>query len=83
VYRPTYGAKRYRHPLAGELVLGFEAFTPAGDTGHTLGLFTQLRRSRLGGVDPGGQPRERSAVAARARRCQWDPYRCAELTRCG
>ncbi|MFF4775850.1 hypothetical protein ACFY05_23645 [Microtetraspora fusca] len=30
VYRPMYGAKRYRHPLAGELTLGFEAFTPAG-----------------------------------------------------
>jgi len=40
VYRPTYGAKRYRHPLVGDLTLGFEAFTPAGDPGHTLGLYT-------------------------------------------
>jgi hypothetical protein len=45
VYRPTYGAKRYRHPLVGELTLGFEAFTPAGDTGHTLGLYTVEPRS--------------------------------------
>jgi transcriptional regulator with XRE-family HTH domain len=40
VYRPTYGAKRYRHPLVGDLTLGFEAFTPASDPGHTLGLYT-------------------------------------------
>ncbi|MGI5159877.1 helix-turn-helix transcriptional regulator [Microbispora sp. CA-102843] len=40
VYRPTYGAKRYRHSLAGELTLGFEAFTPAGAPRQTLGLYT-------------------------------------------
>ncbi|MFF4764771.1 helix-turn-helix domain-containing protein [Streptomyces sp. NPDC001292] len=39
VFRPTYGAKRYRHPTAGELVLGFEAFTPAGAPRQTLGLY--------------------------------------------
>ncbi len=40
VYRPMYGAKRYRHPLTGELTLGFEAFTPAGAPRQTLGLYT-------------------------------------------
>ncbi|MGW3321720.1 helix-turn-helix domain-containing protein [Streptomyces virginiae] len=44
VYRPEYGSKRYRHPLAGDLTLGFEAFTPMGDPDQTLGLYT---------VDPG------------------------------
>ncbi|WP_133895612.1 hypothetical protein [Streptomyces sp. KS 21] len=39
VYRPAYGAKRYRHPLAGELTLGFEAFTPSGAPEQTLGLY--------------------------------------------
>ncbi len=40
VYRPTFGVKRYRHPIAGELSLGFEAFTPSGDLDQTLGLYT-------------------------------------------
>ncbi|RMI28949.1 helix-turn-helix transcriptional regulator [Nocardia stercoris] len=40
VFRPTFGAKRYRHPDLGELTLGFEAFTPTGDLDQTLGLYT-------------------------------------------
>ena len=40
MYRPSFGAKRYRHPLVGDLTLGFEALTPVGDPGHTLGLYT-------------------------------------------
>jgi hypothetical protein len=40
VYRPSFGTKRYRHPLVGELTLGFEAFTPRGDVDQTLGLYT-------------------------------------------
>ena len=40
VYRPSYGTKRYHHPLVGELTLGFEAFTPMGDLDQTLGLYT-------------------------------------------
>ena len=40
VYRPSFGSKRYRHPLVGELTLGFEAFTPVGDIDQTLGLYT-------------------------------------------
>ncbi|MFF4449998.1 helix-turn-helix domain-containing protein [Streptomyces sp. NPDC001502] len=40
VYQPEYGSKRYHHPLAGDLTLGFEAFTPMGDPDQTLGLYT-------------------------------------------
>ncbi|MFD7445410.1 hypothetical protein [Streptomyces sp. NPDC059909] len=40
MYQPEYGSKRYRHPLVGELTLGFEAFTPTGDPDQTLGLYT-------------------------------------------
>ncbi|WP_328930129.1 hypothetical protein OG429_01825 [Streptomyces sp. NBC_00190] len=29
----------YRHPHAGELTLGFEAFTPSGAPHQTLGLY--------------------------------------------
>ncbi|SDC91408.1 helix-turn-helix transcriptional regulator [Rhodococcus tukisamuensis] len=40
VYRPKYGTKRYRHPVAGDLTLGFEALTPADNPDQTLGLYT-------------------------------------------
>ncbi|MFD6973923.1 hypothetical protein [Streptomyces sp. NPDC059949] len=40
VYHPQYGSKRHHHPLAGDLTLGFEAFTPIGDSDQTLGLYT-------------------------------------------
>ena len=40
MYRPSYGTKRYHHPMVGELTLGFEAFTPMGDLDQTLGLYT-------------------------------------------
>ncbi|GHI66196.1 transcriptional regulator [Streptomyces nojiriensis] len=40
VYQPKYGSKRYRHPLAGDLTLAFEALTPIGDPDQTLGLYT-------------------------------------------
>ncbi|MFB7260755.1 helix-turn-helix domain-containing protein [Streptomyces nojiriensis] len=40
VYQPKYGSKRYHHPLAGDLTLGFEAFTPVGEQDQTLGLYT-------------------------------------------
>jgi transcriptional regulator with XRE-family HTH domain len=40
VYQPKYGSKRYHDPLVGDLTLGFEAFTPAGDPDQTLGLYT-------------------------------------------
>jgi transcriptional regulator with XRE-family HTH domain len=40
VYKPQHGAKRYHHPLAGDLDLGFEAFTPVGDPDQILTLCT-------------------------------------------
>lgn len=39
MFRPSYGTKRYHHPLVGELTLGLEAFTPMGDLDQTLGLY--------------------------------------------
>ncbi|WP_030990730.1 MULTISPECIES: hypothetical protein [unclassified Streptomyces] len=40
VYLPKHGVKRYRHPLVGELTLGFEALAPVGEADQTLGLYT-------------------------------------------
>jgi transcriptional regulator with XRE-family HTH domain len=40
VYQRTHGTKRYRHPLVGELTLGYEALNPTGDPDQTLGLNT-------------------------------------------
>ncbi|MFG1806763.1 helix-turn-helix transcriptional regulator [Streptomyces sp. NPDC049040] len=40
VQRRTYGSKHYHHPVVGDLVLEYEALTPAGDSGQTLGLHT-------------------------------------------
>jgi transcriptional regulator with XRE-family HTH domain len=38
VYRREHGVKRYRHPLVGELTLGYEALNPVDDPDQTLGL---------------------------------------------
>ncbi|POM25305.1 hypothetical protein BTM25_39490 [Actinomadura rubteroloni] len=38
VYVRDHGSKRYHHPVVGELELGYEAFTPAGEVGLTLGI---------------------------------------------
>lgn len=40
VYLPKHGVKQYRHPLVGELTLGFEALSPVGEADQTLGLYT-------------------------------------------
>ncbi|MGW2054229.1 helix-turn-helix transcriptional regulator [Streptomyces sp. NPDC001840] len=40
VLERTYGAKRYRHPLVGELTLDYEAFHPTGDPDQILGVHT-------------------------------------------
>lgn len=53
VFLPRYGIKRYHHPVVGDLVLGYEAFTPAGDTDQTLGIHT---------VEP-GSPSEKALRA--------------------
>ncbi|WP_211296199.1 transcriptional regulator [Mycobacterium aquaticum] len=40
VFRPRHGTKRYRHPLVGDLELGYEAFNPIGDEDQLLGIYT-------------------------------------------
>ncbi|MFD4570811.1 helix-turn-helix domain-containing protein [Streptomyces sp. NPDC058417] len=55
VFRRTHGTKRYHHPLVGELVLGYEAFTPADDPEQTLGIST---------VEPGSPSAERLRLLA-------------------
>jgi hypothetical protein len=40
VLHRSHGAKRYRHPLVGELTLGYEALNPTGDPDQALGLHT-------------------------------------------
>jgi transcriptional regulator with XRE-family HTH domain len=40
VYKPQHGSKLYHHPLAGDLELGFEAFTPVGNPDQILTLCT-------------------------------------------
>lgn len=40
VFRRTYGAKLYHHPVVGELSLGYESFNPTGDPDQTLGIHT-------------------------------------------
>jgi transcriptional regulator with XRE-family HTH domain len=55
VYRRTYGTKRYRHPLVGELVLGYEALRPTGDADQVLGLHT---------AEPGSESADRLRLLA-------------------
>ncbi|MGI3202817.1 hypothetical protein ACRJ4W_39575 [Streptomyces sp. GLT-R25] len=40
MFQRTHGTKRYHHPVVGDLVLGYEAFTPADDPEQTLGVST-------------------------------------------
>jgi transcriptional regulator with XRE-family HTH domain len=40
VYVRDHGTKRYHHPLVGELELGYEAFTPVGETDMVFGIHT-------------------------------------------
>jgi transcriptional regulator with XRE-family HTH domain len=40
VYVRDHGTKRYHHPIVGELELGYEAFTPIGETDLVLGVHT-------------------------------------------
>ncbi|WP_329071572.1 helix-turn-helix domain-containing protein [Amycolatopsis sp. NBC_01480] len=50
VFERTHGVKHFRHPVVGELVLGYEAFAPADDPEQTLGIWT---------VEPGSPSAER------------------------
>lgn len=40
VLRRTHGTKRYRHPVAGDLVFSYEALQPPGDQDQTLCVYT-------------------------------------------
>ena len=40
VFKSRHGSKHYRHPVTGDLFLGYESFTPIGDPDQTLGLYT-------------------------------------------
>ena len=44
VFKPRHGSKHYRHPVVGDLILGYESFTPIGDPDQTLGLYTRRIR---------------------------------------
>jgi transcriptional regulator with XRE-family HTH domain len=55
VYERTYGVKHYRHPLVGEMVLGYEAFTASDDPEQRLGVST---------VEPGSVSEERLRLLA-------------------
>ena len=55
VFQRTHGTKRYHHPIVGELVLGYEAFSPADDPEQTLGVST---------AEPGSPSAERLKLLA-------------------
>jgi transcriptional regulator with XRE-family HTH domain len=40
VFQRTHGSKEFHHPLVGDLVLRYEAFTPVDDPEQTLGVST-------------------------------------------
>jgi transcriptional regulator with XRE-family HTH domain len=40
VLRRTYGSKSFHHPVAGDLTLAYEAFSPTGDPDLMLGVYT-------------------------------------------
>ncbi|UOZ05746.1 helix-turn-helix transcriptional regulator [Amycolatopsis sp. WQ 127309] len=40
VYQRTHGTKHYRHPVVGDLILGYEALAPTGDHDQVLGVHT-------------------------------------------
>jgi transcriptional regulator with XRE-family HTH domain len=49
VYQRTHGTKHYRHPVVGDLILGYEALAPTGDHDQVLGVHT---------VEPGSPSEE-------------------------
>jgi len=55
VYERTYGVKQYRHPLVGEMTLGYESFTASDDPEQRLGVST---------VEPGSVSEERLRLLA-------------------
>ncbi|MFG1643698.1 helix-turn-helix transcriptional regulator [Amycolatopsis sp. NPDC049252] len=55
VYQRTHGTKHYRHPVVGDLILGYEALAPTGDQDQVLGVHT---------VEPGSPSEERLRLLA-------------------
>lgn len=55
VFQRSHGTKHFHHPVVGDLVLGYEAFTPADDPEQTLGVCT---------AEPGSAAAERLALLA-------------------
>ncbi|MGW1916808.1 helix-turn-helix domain-containing protein [Streptomyces sp. NPDC002076] len=55
VFQRTHGTKHYHHPVVGDLILGYEAFTPADDPEQTLGVST---------AEPGSPSAERLSLLA-------------------
>jgi transcriptional regulator with XRE-family HTH domain len=49
VYQRTNGTKHYRHPVVGDLILGYEVLAPTGDPDQVLGVHT---------VEPGSPSEE-------------------------
>jgi transcriptional regulator with XRE-family HTH domain len=49
VYQRTHGTKHYRHPVVGDLILGYEALAQTGDHDQVLGVHT---------VEPGSPSEE-------------------------
>ncbi|MFI6359894.1 helix-turn-helix transcriptional regulator [Streptomyces sp. NPDC050743] len=55
VFQRTHGTKHYHHPVVGDLILRYEAFTPADDAEQTLGVST---------AEPGSPSAERLSLLA-------------------
>lgn len=55
VFQRTHGTKHFHHPVVGDLVLGYEAFSPADDPEQTLGVST---------AEPGSPSAERLQLLA-------------------
>lgn len=55
VFQRTHGTKQFHHPVVGDLVLGYEAFTAADDPEQTLGIST---------AEPGSPSAERLKLLA-------------------
>ena len=67
VFRRTHGTKRFHHPVVGDLILGYEAFTPTDDPEQLLGVYT---------AEPGSPSEQRLRLLA-----GWTSDRCPRPSR--
>ena len=67
----THGTRLYHHPIAGNLTLDYEIFSPAGDEDQRLVLHTAepgspseqgLRHLARSAIEPSSPPRQNSAA---------------------